>query len=422
MIEGRDIVCVSFVTWDDHWGTPQQLMSRLAQHNRILYVDQAISPLSLFTGIRSRGAVMRQFHRWRSGYREVAKNVYAAAPPPVLPWRSFKPINALNGLLLRRWLARQVRGLGFKDTIFWNFQPLLPGLAAATRPAARVYHCVDEFSAVPYWFNSASSARAREAECCREADLIICTGRTLVEWRRAINPNTHFVGNAGNFPLFSKAALPATPVPDDIARLPGKVVGMLGVIDFRLDVDLIAYLAARRPEWSLALVGRVKGDAPLDRLRAYPNVHVLGFKPTEDLPGYLKGMDACLIPYALNQYTHHVFPLKLYDYMAAGKPIVSSDMAEIRSAEGRGFTIARSREEFLSEIDRAIAEDSSQRVAERQNLASTQTWDHRVEEVSELISSLGPQNAPKPEASWPSKRAVTSEPGAGRSPMGGNHG
>jgi glycosyltransferase involved in cell wall biosynthesis len=417
MIQGRDIVCVSFVTWDDHWGTPQQLMSRLAARNRVLYVDQAISPLSLFTGIRSRAAVMRQFRRWRSGPREVAKNVYAAAPPPLLPWRSFKPINAFNALLLRRWLRRQVRTLGLRDVIYWNFQPLLPGLASATRPAKKVYHCVDEFSAVPYWFNSASSARAREAECCREADLIICTGRTLVEWRRAINPNTHFVGNAGNFPLFSRAALPETVVPDDIARLPGKVVGMLGVIDFRLDVDLIAYLAARRPDWSLALVGLVKGDAPLQRLRVLPNVHIMGFKPTDDLPGYLKGMDACLIPYALNEYTHHVFPLKLYDYMAAGKPIVSSDMAEIRPNAGHGFAIARSYDEFLSEIERAMAENSPQRVAERQELAGTHTWDHRVEEVSDLILSLRPQETPQ-QGGFAARQAES----AGQSSMGGSHG
>lgn len=387
MIKGRDIVCLSFVTWDDHWGTPQQLMSRLARHNRILFVDQPVSPFSFLTGIRRRDAVSRQVRRWRQGYREVSKNVYAAAPPPILPLRYHKPVNALNALVLRRWLARQARALGFRDPIFWNFQPSLPHLGAAVRPALSVYHCVDEFAAIPYWYHSAASTRARETECCREADVIICTGRTLVDWRRAINPNTHFVANAANYDLSSKAALPETQIPDDIARLPGKVVGMLGVIDFRLDAALIEHLATSRPDWSLALVGLVKGDAPLHRLRALPNVHIFGFKPQAQLPGYLKAMDACLIPYALNEYTHHVFPLKLYDYMAAGKPIIASDIAEIRPDEGQGFVIARGSHEFLQAVERAIAQDSPERVAERQALARKHTWDQRVEEISDIIAS-----------------------------------
>jgi glycosyltransferase involved in cell wall biosynthesis len=170
---------------------------------------------------------------------------------------------------------------------------------------------------------------------------------------------------------------------------------MLGVIDFRLDVDLIEHLATRRPDWSLALVGLVKGDAPLARLQALPNVHVLGFKPMEQLPGYLKRMDVCLVPYALNEYTHHIFPLKLYDYMAAGKPIVASDMAELREDDGNGYTIAHSPDEFISAIEKAMDEDTPERAAARRELARQNTWDHRVEELSDVIASAGGAPASK---------------------------
>jgi glycosyltransferase involved in cell wall biosynthesis len=184
---------------------------------------------------------------------------------------------------------------------------------------------------------------------------------------------------------------------------------MLGVIDFRLDADLIEYLAVHRPDWSFALVGLVKGDAPLARLRALPNVHILGFKPMEDLPGYLKGMDVCLIPYALNEYTHHVFPLKLYDYMAAGRPIVASDMAELRHEDGNGFVIARTGDEFLGQIERAVAEDGLDRVAARQELARLHTWDHRVEQISAIIDTVGrTTSSPRALAVPPTKSAKES--------------
>jgi len=388
MIEGRDIVCVSFVTWDEHWGTPQQLMSRLAKRNRVLYVEQPMSPLSFFTGIRGRDVVMRQLRRWREGPRVVAENVWAAAPPPVLPMRANKAANAVNAAILRGWLGRQARTLGFRDVLYWNAQPSLPGLARAVSPALRLFHCVDDFSALPHWWHQPRSLLAREAEACREADVVVCTARKLVESRRRHNPNIHFVPNAANVELFAKASLPETRVPDDIARLPGKVVGIFGVIDFRLDAGLVAYVAAQRPDWSIALVGLIKGDADLSPLRALENVHILGRKPTAELPGYLKAMDVCLIAYALNDYTHHVFPLKLYDYMAAGKPIVATDMEELRPIEGEHLRIGRTREEFVAAIEDAMASDSPARAAARAGVAALHSWDQRVEEISDIIGPM----------------------------------
>ncbi|HXK32483.1 MAG TPA: glycosyltransferase [Dehalococcoidia bacterium] len=388
MIEGRDIVCMSFVVWDEHWGTPQQLMSRFAARNRVLYVEPPVSALSFFTGIRSPGAVWRQVRRWLAGPRRLGGNLWVASPPPVLPLRSNVVVNRINAAIMRAWLARQATRLGFRDPVYWNAQPGMPGIARAVRPALTVYHCVDDFTAMPHWWNQARALASRERESCREAGVVICTARRLAETRRRYHPRVHFVPNAANVELFEQATAPSTEIPPDIASLPKPVVGIFGVIDFRTDVAVLEHLARARPGWSLALVGLVKGDVDLSRLRALPNVRIFGKKPTAELPGYLRAMDVALICYRLIDYNHHVFPLKLYDYLAAGKPIVASDIEELRPHEGAHLAIARTPDGWVGAIERCLREDSPEKAAGRQALARAQSWDHRVETLSDIIAPM----------------------------------
>jgi glycosyltransferase involved in cell wall biosynthesis len=188
---------------------------------------------------------------------------------------------------------------------------------------------------------------------------------------------------------FIAASSPDAAVPAAMAALPGKVIGYVGVIDFRLDTELIAYMARKRPAWSFALVGPMKGDTQdMSGLEALPNVHFLGRQNLEDVPTFVKGMDVCLIPYVLNDYTHHIFPLKLYEYMAAGKPIVASAMYEMLAYEGDEMALGRSPDDFLAKVDGAIAEDSPQRIASRQAAAAHQSWDDRIEEVSAILEPM----------------------------------
>jgi glycosyltransferase involved in cell wall biosynthesis len=389
VIEGQDIVCVSFVTWDDHWGTSQQQMSRLAAKNRVFFVDQPISPLSFVTGVRTRSAVWRQFKRWLQGPRRVQDNVWAGSPPPILPFRTNRAINRINATILRRWLRQCVKSLGMSDVIYWNFEPGLPGLGSAVSPSLSVFHCVDDFSAIPYWWHSGGNQKDLEALCCRESDVVICTGNKLVESRKQFNSNIHFVPEGADVDAFLAAASGDTSVPEAIALLPGPVVGYVGVIDFRLDTRLVAHLATARPAWSFALVGPIKGDTEdLSTLQALPNVHFLGRQPLEAVPGFVKGMDACLIPYVLNDYTHHIFPLKLYEYMAAGKPIVATAMEEMLPYEGAEMAIGRSFEDFLAKVDEALAGDSHERARDRMAAAREHSWDHRVEAVSEILGPM----------------------------------
>jgi glycosyltransferase involved in cell wall biosynthesis len=390
MITGRDIVCVSFGAWDDMVETPQYLMTRLAKHNRVLFVDMPVSPIEFVRGMRSPSAIGGKLRQWRRGYREVAPNLYVAAPPPILPKRTNRYVNRLNAIVLKRWLANQAKSLGFQRPIYWNFQPRLPTIGRGLNPAVSVYYCVDDFAAAPYAWNNEVGVRALEAITCRESDLVICTGRNLVEKRKHLNPNTQFVPEAADIELFARATLPETVAPPEIARLPGKIIGYTGLINWRVDVELMVYLATSHPEWSFPLIGPLVEDGDMSSLTSLPNVHLFGRKSIDELPAYLKAIDVCLLPYVLNDYTHHIFPLKLYEYMAAGKPIVSSDMFEMRAYEGEDLAIGRTYEEFEQRIIDALAAQTPESAAARSARAFDHTWEHRIEEVSALLEPLLP--------------------------------
>jgi glycosyltransferase involved in cell wall biosynthesis len=316
-------------------------------------------------------------------------------------------VNAVNAAIIRRWLGRSVRKLGFQDVIFWNLEPGLPNLARGVKPALSVFHCVDDFSAIPYWWHNKGNQMALEEQCCKESDVVICTGRKLVESRRKFNENIHFVPEAADVAAFMAASAPDTAMPEAMAKLPGKVIGYVGVIDFRLDTELIEFMAVQRPSWSFALVGPMKGDTQdMSRLQALPNVYFLGRQKLDDVPAFVKGMDVCLIPYVLSDYTNHIFPLKLYEYMAAGKPIVASAMYEMLAYEGEEMALGRSPEDFLAKVDAAIAEDSPARIAGRQAAAAHQSWDDRLDEVSAILEPLLQERALKDAAGMPSHAAA----------------
>lgn len=402
MITGRDIVCASFGNWGDMSETPHHLMTRLARQNRVLFVNQPVSPLSFASRMVKPREFAGRLTAWRHGARPVAPNLWEATPPPILPRRTNKLVSVINAAYLSRWLGRQARALDFRDIVYWNFQPWIPGLARALKPVASVYYCVDDFASAPYWWNPGAGVRAREEECCREADLVVCTGRQLVEKKRALNPNVAFVPEGADVEAFIDATNDGTSVPEDLRQLPGKVIGYVGAINWRLDSGIILHMAEREPGWSFALIGPVWGDLPdAERLRAASNVYFLGPKPASSLPSYCKGMDVCLIPYVLNEYTHHIFPLKLYEYMAAGKPMVSTDMTEMRPYEGEHLAIGRSPEDFHGAVRRVLEEDSPQRATERQAAARNESWDARVEQLSDLVAPLlagGGSSGPREDA------------------------
>jgi glycosyltransferase involved in cell wall biosynthesis len=246
---------------------------------------------------------------------------------------------------------------------------------------------VDEHSAFP-GFVSPGVVRAYDDSLTARADLVITTAENLRASRSRLNPHTFHVPNAADVDLFRQALDPELSLPADLESIPRPRIGVIGVHDERLDTDAIEAIARADATWSVILVGPVRpGDVDQARLEALPNVHLLGGRPLAELPAYLKGLDVALIPYKLNELSRNIFPLKLYEYLAGGVPVVSAALPELAGFADE-ILLAASPQEYPALVARALAEDSPVRRAARVALAERNTWDHRVATISGLVEDM----------------------------------
>ena len=208
------------------------------------------------------------------------------------------------------------------------------------------------------------------------------TSKPLYEKKRKFNPNTILIPHGVDFDHFSRAASPDTVVPTDIGRISKPIIGFYGLIQDLIDFDLITYIAEKRPDWSIVMIGPTifdVGDLPSLR-----NIHFLGPRKREDLPNYVKAFDVCIIPYKLVERKIYASPLKLRQYMASSKPVVSTALPEVMNYTHL-VKIANSREEYLSHIAFLLAEDTAEDAKQRMNAARAESWEHIMKRIEQVL-------------------------------------
>jgi O-antigen biosynthesis protein len=217
-----------------------------------------------------------------------------------------------------------------------------------------------------------------EAELCRRADLVIATSETLCQDRQQYNANTHWVPNGADVEHFARPS----PIAYDLHALKRPLIGFIGGLSQWVDVDLLGQLAAARPDWTFVLVGPVSVD--VSALRARSNVHMLGPRPYAHLPAYLAGMDVALIPFRHEPVTYHADPIKAYEYLAAGVPVVATNLPALARLE-HVVRLADTPADFERQIGAALAEGRGSRRAERQTEAQHHSWSSRFAQIESLI-------------------------------------
>ncbi|MDA8234691.1 MAG: glycosyltransferase [Clostridia bacterium] len=330
----------------------------------------------------------KKWGMWLLGLRILRENFYLYAPPVILPFgNKYRLINRFNQWWINLFLKRAMRKLGFERPIIWTYMPNTADQLEGLDYKMLVYDCVDEHSEYTGLINKTTMVEM-EQKLLQESDIVFVTAPGLYETKKDYARQIYYLPNAANVKHFMKAQREDTMVPADIASLPRPRIGFIGVIQDWIDLDLMAEVAGRHPEWSVVLVGPVGAGIDVSKLSALPNVHLLGRRHVQVLPNYLKGFDVCLNPFKLNELTDKVSPLKFYEYLASGKPIVTVDMPGVK-----GFAdiveVASCREDFVARIEAALAEESEEKVLQRLERAREHSWESRVRFMMEKILGGG---------------------------------
>jgi glycosyltransferase involved in cell wall biosynthesis len=384
-VSGRDIVCVGFADWDtDLWTNQHHLMSRLARENRVLFVESLGLRRPQLAG-RDLTRIARRLRRGLEPPR--ATDGLHVLSPLVLPFHGHAAARALNRRLLPLLVRRATRRLGMRRPILWAYVPQAEALLSTLDPEIVVYHCVDDI-AVQAGIDTASF-RAAEQRFAMRADLVLASAPALESRMRGLSRNVLYAPNVADTDLFARALAPGTPDPAVAALAPPRVVFTGALVAKKLDLPLLVALARARRDWSFALVGPIGPGEPradLSLLRGEPNIHLLGPRRYEQLPDVLRAADAGLIPYASNDLTASVFPMKVYEYLAAGLPVVATPLPAL--AQIAEVATAPDAQGIARLLERAIAEDDPARRLARSRAAGSHSWDRRLEEIAAAIAAL----------------------------------
>lgn len=357
-----DLVCLTHLRWNWVFQRPQHLMTRAAQRRRVFVLEEPV---------RSGSEIALEI-------TTPARNLCVIAPriPKCMDGEALKAAQrTLVDLLLRQH--------GVSKYTLWYYTPMALPFTRHLSPLSVVYDCMDELSA---FAGAPPELTALEAELLTRCDLVLTGGHSLYEAKRERHHNVHAYPSAVDVGHFA-AARTWTRTPDDQRRIPAPRIGYYGVIDERLDLPLISGLARNRPDWQIVLIGPVIKVDPANLPQA-PNIHYLGPKRYEELPAYVAGWDVAVMPFARNEATRFISPTKTPEYLAAGKPVVSTSIRDVVRTYGTTgmVRIADTVDAFVSAVEDAMRDNRATRITRIDEHLKDQSWDHTWSRIEALMT------------------------------------
>lgn len=359
--DGHAVICFSHLRWDFVFQRPQHLLTRFAKRHDVLFIEEPV-----YDDGNPRFVITPK----REGLKICV---------PHLPHGTdVSDLDNLLAGLLDRLLEEQ----GIEKYVAWYYTPMMLGWSEHLSPLAVVYDCMDELSAFK---NAPAELRNKEAELFALADLVFTGGRSLYEAKREQHASVYCFPSSIDARHFARASNVESD-PDDQKNIPHPRVGFCGVIDERTDIELLRSIAELRPNIQFVMLGPVVKIDPND-LPKLDNIHYLGAKSYDDLPDYIGGWDVAMMPFALNDSTKFISPTKTPEYLAAGRPVVSTAIRDVVRPYGESglVRIAATAGEFVAAIDQALIEDLAEHRRKSAEFLETMSWDKTYEAMSELI-------------------------------------
>jgi glycosyltransferase involved in cell wall biosynthesis len=339
----------------DYWDGPRHnrhyFCQELSKHAPVLF---ASPPFNVARVIQNVG-------KWTlpaSGTREISPNLIAHAPSKLLFTNHRFPV--VNEWMRRQRLATLQRVMarhGFEAPVLLLWHPQYRELIGEFRERLVVYYVYDQYTG---YAGGTGEQSAEEIEAFRKADVVFVLSRQLYDHKKAHAANVVHLANAVDFDLFSRSREPGTVVPSDLASIPAPRIGYIGTINEKVNVPVLERMADRHPEWSIVLVGRQNYTDAVERARFFelakrPSVHWLPYKPYDQIPAYIKGLDVCLMCYVINGWTFYGDPSKLHEYLASGKPTIGAGLSSIREFSDV-VRVADTPDEWVQAVEEGLAE------------------------------------------------------------------
>ena len=387
MKEIRNCILFSTADWDaPYWTNKQHTTKHLAQRDiKVLYVESVGLRAPKFSSGIDLARIWRRLIRGMRGVHQVEKNIWVVSPL-VIPFKhQWQLISSINRWMLNSAITRFCKKQKFQDqeTIIWTYHPYVLDYLDCKQYGSLVYHCVDDLSAIPGIDSEAFIKK--EEDLLKSANVVFTTSKKLYEKCSAINKNTHDFPNVVDWEHFSQAFNPG-PDPDDLKDIPHPRLGYIGVLsDFKVDFELLLNIATERPDWHIVLIGEEREgqhNATVQILKEMQNVHFLGYKEYEQLPNYMRGLDVGLLPTLINQYTDSMFPMKYFEYIASGLPVISTKLFFLEKRNfGAQIDCSYTFDNLISNKilnSRLTLKQSNQLIGEN-------TWERRLYRMIEMI-------------------------------------
>jgi glycosyltransferase involved in cell wall biosynthesis len=388
--ETNNIICLAFPAWEGNYlKSTVQLMKELAKINRVLYVDYAYTWKDFINSLRGKGfaswkRMLGKEPRLRTEKLDNGAEIYILTLPPIIPTnfitspKLFDKINAFNAYFIEKTIKEAQLILGIEAPIVVNaFNPVF-GLHLGGKLGEKqlIYYCYDEIGAATW---AKKHGERLENRFIKMVDMVVVTSQGLFNKKSKEHDNCHLVKNGVDFDLFATSDSQAVPSPIMGPPQYEKVIGYLGSVDERLDYDLIETTINLTPHYQYLFVGRVTTKAYENRLKQYSNAVLVGPQPPATLPNWVQKFDVCWIPFIKNELTAGIYPLKINEYLAAGKPVVStafSDLTDFKNV----ISIANKADEMLDSFN-----INNQNATNRKDFAAQNSWGKRADTLQLLM-------------------------------------
>jgi len=376
--------------------TSTSLAKELAKNHQVLYVNSPIDRKTIHSNendeyikahiatIKSKGETLTQ----------TAKNLWVLNPDNILESVNWIPstaifsiFNKINNKRFAQDIREAINKLKFDTFILINDKDIFRSfyLKELLKPARYVYLDRDYTIGTDYWRRHGVKL---EPLLMQKSDVVVCNSYDFTKRAKLYNPHSYYIGNGFNVEQYLKKE--SSPIPDDLKDIPGPRIGYVGaLITLRLDLTLLIDMAKAKPLWSFVLIGWEDEEFKNSELHQLPNVYFLGKKHTQEVPAYIEQFDVCLNPQIINEITIGNFPLKVVEYLALGKPVVATATNTMKEVFSQDTYLANDKESYISQTEKALAEDNTSRQQERIYFAKSFTWE-RV--TSLLLDSINASN------------------------------